>query len=472
MGYTNELTCCIEAPEDYAIKAKYALSMLLLPLGLKPKWVQRKNLVKGGIYYGPSTCQVDSKVIHIHLRQDTLAFFQRRTVYSAANISWRFWENERWPVLFRGSTKESDDFIASSFFWLSGWHEYTVRRRDFHGRFPFAASLQAEIEIGGMPCVDAYRERLGRFLLDAGVSIKRRTWRGRDWAFCPTHDIDYIRKWRPGMIYREVAHYLVANHLHQSLGKRLMRFGAFLVDLVRPQDVFWSSLKRIISETHRRGGVGTYFFKAAAHGPKDVYYSLGRSHVKRTISWLLSNNFEVGLHPTYFAYNHGKYMNEEKRELEAVCRQDVHSVRQHYLRYELNTSRIQIDNGFLIDSTLAFADREGFRRGTCLPFRVFDVEKNEELELWEMPLCVMDGTVFNYRQLAEDEALRVTIELMQWCKRFGGVCVGLWHNTLWDELDFPGWGDHFLASIDYAVQEEAYVSTLTGSLHAYLNSGT
>ena len=468
MGHNFEISCCVDAPDDYAVKAKYALKMLLMPLGLKPAWVQREDLTTGGIYYGPDSELVSTDIIRIILRPETVAFFENREVYSRSTLQWRFWENERWPVLFGGTSEEKDDFIASSFFWLSGWQEYTVRRRDFHGRFPFEASLCHELGIGGMPCVDAYRERLGRYLQDVGVPIKRRTWNEKQWAFCPTHDIDYMRKWRLGMIYREVVHYLLANQLQQSLIGRLKRFGAFLFDFLKPVDAFRSSLKRIIKETHKRGGKGTYFFKTAAHGPRDVYYSLNRSRVKRILSWLLAHDFEIGLHPSYFAYNHQGYMSDEKNHLERACGQEVISVRQHYLRYEINTSRLHVDEGFKIDSTLAFADREGFRRGTCLPFKVFDVEKNEELDLWEMPLSIMDGTVFNYRHLTGDAALQTTTDTMQWCKRFGGVCVALWHNTLWDELDFPGWGDHFISSIDYAEREGAHMGTLKDSLAIYL----
>lgn len=470
MGHNFEILCCVDAPEDYAVKAKYALKMLLMPLGLQPVWVQYEDLTTGGIYYGPDPGKINTGNLGIFLRPETIAFFQNRNAYSRSTLEWRFWENERWPVLFGGSSEETDDYIASSFFWLSGWQEYTVRRRDFHGRFAFNASLQHELGIGGIPCVDAYRERLCRYLQDIGVSIHRRTWSGGEWAFCPTHDIDYMRKWRPGMIYRELVHYLLANQLHQPLPKRLKRFGAFLLDFLRPVDAFRSSLKRIIKETHERGGKGTYFFKAAAHGPRDVHYSLNRSRVKRTLSWLLANDFEIGLHPSYFAYNHQGYMSDEKSRLEQACGQVVLSVRQHYLRYETNTSRLHVEEGFEIDSTLAFADREGFRRGTCLPFKVFDIDKNKELDLWEMPLSIMDGTVFNYRHLSGDVAFSTTTEIMQWCKRFGGVCIALWHNTLWDELDFPGWGDHFISSMDYAVQEGAHIGTLKDSLAIYLGS--
>lgn len=466
----NEVSCCVEAPEDYRLKAQYALAMLLMPLGLKPTWVGRDALTSNGIYYGPSSEHIPASALKIPLLQDTLSYFQNRTPYPVSHVLWRFWENERWPVLFGGPGEGDNDFIASSFFWLSGWQEYTVPMRDLHGRFPYEASLQAELGIGAMPCVDAYRERLGRRLQEVGIPINKRTWKGQTWAFCPTHDIDYIRKWRPGMVYREVVQYLIANHLNQSIAGRLKRFGSFLIDLIKPVDVFWASLKRIMRETHQRGGTGTYFFKTDAHGPRDVYYSVKAPRLKRVFNWLRANDFEIGLHPSYYAYNHQGYMHEEKGRLEEASGQKAISIRQHYLRYDASTSRIHVEEGFQIDSTLAFANQEGFRRGTCLPFKVFDIESNEELALWEMPLCMMDGTLFNYRKLDGEQALGVSIELMQWCKRFGGVCVGLWHNMLWDEMDFPGWGQHFLECMDYAVEEGANISSLSSSMDAYLAS--
>ena len=472
MGPPNEIPCCIEAPGDFAVKAQYALQMLLMPLGLNPKWVKRELLVDHGIYYGASSEEVSSLVLCIPLHADTLEYFQGQIPYPISKTVWRFWENERWPVLFGGPGEEEDDFVASTFFWLSGWQEYTQRRRDFHGRFPFEASLQAVLGIGEMPCVDAYRERVGLLLQEKGISIKAREWNGQSWAFCPTHDIDYIKKWRAGMIYREIVQYLLFNQLRQSLPKRILRFGAFIIDLIKPRDIFWASLKRMIKETQARGGTGTYFFKTSAHGPRDVYYSVQRHPVKRLFSWLLAHDFEIGLHPSYYAFDHQGYMQEEKKRLEEACKHPIGSVRQHYLRYTESTSRLHAAEGFSIDSTIAFANHEGFRRGTCLPFQLFDIRANQVIDLWELPLCMMDGTLFNYRQLDGKEALEVSIELMRWCMRFGGVCVGLWHNMLWDEMDFPEWGDHFIGCLDFAVQEGAYIGSLQKTLASYLGTQT
>ena len=140
MGHNHELRCCIEAPEDYAVKAQYALSMLLIPLGCTPKWVQREALGKGGIYYGPSSAQVTPEAVRIPLRSGTTAFFQNRFIYPLSNTVWRIWENERWPVLFGGPEEHNQDIIASAFFgYRDGKNiqfEIVISTGDFRSRLP------------------------------------------------------------------------------------------------------------------------------------------------------------------------------------------------------------------------------------------------------------------------------------------------------------------------------------------------
>ena len=50
------------------------------------------------------------------------------------------------------------------------------------------------------------------------------------------------------------------------------------------------------------------------------------------------------------------------------------------------------------------------------------------------------------------------------CREYGGVFVGLWHNTLWDEEDFPGWGEHFVQSLSIADRERACITSLRGAV--------
>lgn len=458
------LPCCIEAPTAFVAKAQYALRMLLLPLGLKPTWIDKEALTRQSLYYGPVDTHA-GEALMLRLHAQTAYFFDAGEFYPPEQVQWETWEGEQWPVLFPGTQGERGDVVASAFFWLSGWQEHVTMRRDRHGRFPHAASLQAHWGTTTRPAVDAYREWLATDLDARDVALQRRQWQGASWAFCPTHDIDYLKKWRKGMVYRETVEYLLRNFRHESLGQRLRRFAAFLKDWLRPGDRYRYAFERMHDEVKQRGGKATFFLKTGAHGTHDVRSDYRDSFLAERISALQEDGFEIGLHPSYYAHNHAFYLHDERDRLAELMEKKPLSVRQHYLRYAWPTTpRLHEAVGFQVDSSLGFAEHEGFRHATCHPFQVFDIVANRPLDVWEMPLAVMESALFNRRYYTPEQALEATLAILTTCQRFGGVAVMLWHNVLWDEMDHPGWGDHFISTLDAAVERKAQIMTLRDAL--------
>ena len=462
----SALPCCIEVSPTYLPKVRYALRMLLEPLGLGPIWVSREELERGGLYYGETGVSLPPATHVLTAAPDAAGYFSERRAFPAREAQWRTWQDLRYPVLF--GANGDPDLVASSFFWLSGWQEHVVERRDEHGRFPYAASLQSQLSTTGLPVVDVYRAQLQEALQTAGLPLQMRSWSERRWAFCPTIDVDYLRKWRKGMIYREVVEYFLLNRRRNRLGARSARLSAFLRDLMRKGDVFEEALVRM-NACIRRLGTATVFLKAAAHGPRDVHYDLNGRFIRQAISDWRRDGFEIALHPSYHAHSHAGYMRAERATLAALVGVAPVSVRQHFLRWEApQTARLQAGTGFRIDSTLGFAEVAGFRRGTSVPFRHFDIRRNETTQLWEMPLVIMDSALFNRQGLGVEGGIEQTIQLLEMCKRFGGAAVVLWHNVLWDEMDFPGWGRHFEETLAWAAGNGAYIASLESALGDWL----
>ncbi len=460
------LPCCVEAPASYLPRAQYGLRMLLLPLGIDPRWVDREDLAGPGLYYGPEPERISERILRLRLAPATLAYFDEATPYDRRRVRWRPWDDDRWPILFHEA--ETDDLAASAFFWLSGWQEHTSRARDRHGRFPHHASLQAHFGTTTRPVVDAYREMLAQQLTGLGVPLRRRAWGGAAWTLCPTFDIDYLRKWRKGMVYRETVEYFLLNRRRVRPGARLRRFGHFLRDSMTPGDVYRIAFERLQQETVQRSGTATFFLKTDAHGPNDVFYAPDDPYLQRRVTALKEKGFEIGLHPSYYAHTHPEYLDEERGRLDTLMAQPPVSVRQHFLRYEVPaTPRLQKAAGFEIDSSLGFAEHEGFRHATCLPFQLFDPLANTPMDLWEMPLAVMDGVLFNRREMDPQAARQATEDILRTCRRFGGVAVMLWHNVLWDEMDHPGWGRHFVDTLEEALAQGARITSLKDALAAW-----
>ncbi len=439
--------CAVEVPETCRQKAKYALRMLLTPLGLEPAWLAPGDLPDNGVYYGIRT--PPSRALTLDYDYDAPAFFSGGDPFDAAQVQWFEEDRERWPMLF--SHEGRPDLVASTFFWLGAWQERTIRERDIHGRFLYEHSLHKILDIRLRPVVDMYRRRLARMLRAHNINVNERRWYGRPWAFCSTHDVDYLSKWRPGIYYREGVQYFLRNQRDIPFKSRVRRLGHSAKDALSTGDPFQSALTRIREEIHSRNGAATFFLKTGATAPHDVFYRLNHRFLRGEVAALRRQGFEIGLHPSYHAHTHPDYMRNELERLTSVFGEAPVSVRQHYLRYEAPlTARLQAGAGLGIDSTLGFADAAGFRNATCMPFQVYDLDADETLDLWEAPLVFMESALFNRQQYSPAEAKDETRRIIDICRRFGGVCVGLWHNTLWDEVDYPGWGRHFTETLDEA----------------------
>lgn len=441
--------------------------MLLLPFRVEPKWTSSDRLEGGGIYYGTDAELVSASAWRIGLLESTVDFFARGE-HEPPSARMVTIGGVDLPVLFESDGDSPFDLVAATFYFLAGWQENTSMVRDEHGRFLFSESIQSRHNLATIPVVDLYRKLLQQELVRRGVQLERKQWNEKTWAFCPTHDIDCLKKWRPGIVYREVVERALFNAEKETLRARGSRIGLAVAGLLKHHDPYANTIKRMRDEVANRGGKATYFFKTAARGPNDVRYNENASFLHRQYLELRNLNFEIGLHPSYHAYNHGRYLREERAALRRATGIEATSSRTHFLRFDpAATPRLLADTGFQIDSSLGFAEQEGFRRGTCLPFPLYDLEADQSLELWEMPLVVMEGTLFNRRHLQVDEAISASNELMATCKAFGGVFVGLWHNFLWDEHDFPGWAQHFIACLDQARKEDGLATSLRSALKAW-----
>ena len=472
----SRIQCCIECGVAYLPKAQYALRTLLRPIRLEPEWVTRDALSDVGIFYGADVQGIGAGTLVVPLETSTESYFANRSTmpHLPSGIS-----ADGLLRLFPFQAPASNDAvsvnqlswdpIASAFFFLSGWQEWVDETRDVHGRFPYERSILARYDLADNPMVDRYRRYLRGGLEALGLSISRRLWNGRESAVCITHDIDYHRKWRPGILVGET----MKNVVRSSPAGRLNGLARLVRSLgtsMAKGDPFRQSANEMIAAETVAGFGATWFFKAAAHGSFDVNYSIERGWIRRIIDHLEISGFEIGLHTSYFASDHPGYVEDERRRLQGVLTGALQSVRSHYLRWFVSTtSQIYADAGFFIDSSLGFAEREGFRNGTTAPFRIFDIPANQPLNIWEMPLAIMDTTLYGYRDLDLQAGIETTRRLMEVTKEFGGVLVILWHNIMLDTLGNGRIAPHFTGILENLDPRTVYVASLRDALSVWLD---
>jgi hypothetical protein len=345
------------------------------------------------------------------------------------------------PILFRASGAEpgaklarrdadgvvtfSVDLVATVVFLLTRWEETVIPTRDAHGRMPANAGVAARQGFLDRPLADQYALVLREWLraLLPGWTPAETPFRVR-----LSHDIDEVR---PFPDLRSAA----GMALRSLRDGDATRAGRALAQTARQLAVPRSTdhargIERIASLSRRHGMESAFYVMAAERGPHDSGYDPASGWVRDRLNELRGEGFELGFHPGYRTFGNFSRLSEEKGRVERVLGGGAFGGRQHFLRFRVpDTWRDWERLGLAYDSTLAFADHEGFRCGTCHPYRPFDLEQNREMRLSEIPLIVMDGTLRQYRGFTPEQGEERVRELATRCREVGGIFTLLWHNS-------------------------------------------
>jgi hypothetical protein len=342
----------------------------------------------------------------------------------AATLLWNDGESVRLGV----------DVFAGAFFMLARYEELVVADRDSHGRFPATSALAHAEGFAHLPIADAYVELLWRALTRRWPRLERKR---RRFRLALTHDVDrplsFLGHGVLGLARQLGADALVRRDA-RLIGRRVrswagIRRGDHRLDPYNTFDFLMS-----VSERH---GIASafYFLATEDEGPFDARYSVDDPWIRSLMERIHRRGHEIGFHAGFETFRDARRTKAEFDRLRAATaavgiRQDGWGGRQHFLRWENPSTWSNWEAaGLDYDSTLAFADRVGFRAGTCHEFRAFHLLERRPLRLRERPLGVMEGTLFEYMGLGPDAAARVVVDVERQCRRYAGTLTLLWHNS-------------------------------------------
>jgi hypothetical protein len=122
-------------------------------------------------------------------------------------------------------------------------------------------------------------------------------------------------------------------------------------------------------------------------------------------------------------------MQKEKAYLESAFNQVSSCCRQHWLKFSWKkTWRAQEEAGFLMDFTLGFNDRLGFRNSAAIAFQPWNFDSEKPLTLKAVPTILMDSHLYDYQLLTPHEQAEkirtLLIELIQ----VKGTAAIIWHT--------------------------------------------
>jgi hypothetical protein len=171
-----------------------------------------------------------------------------------------------------------------------------------------------------------------------------------------------------------------------------------------------------------------YFFLLADEGKYDRNLPYTNPAIRDLVK-TTQKQYHVGIHPGMSSNQSLHTLEAEKKRLEQLTGQACTKSRQHYLylRFPETYQRL-INAGIQEDYSMGYASQVGFRAGTCLPFRFYDLEKEAVTELTVVPFAFMDATLHLYLGLNEQASLEKVQGLVNEIRRVNGLCMSLWHN--------------------------------------------
>ena len=183
-----------------------------------------------------------------------------------------------------------------------------------------------------------------------------------------------------------------------------------------------------------------YFILVADYGQ----YDKNISHLNKNFQALiksLSDYAEIGIHPSYASNSSSEKLKGEIQRLSKIINKEITKSRQHYLKLSLPyTYRNLINFDITDDYTMGYASEIGLRASICSTFNFYDLDLDSETNLRIHPFAVMEGTLRDYRNITNFDAIEYIKPLIKEIKAVNGTFITLWHNeSLGNQKRWLGW---------------------------------
>ena len=328
------------------------------------------------------------------------------------------------------------DILGLTYWMLSRLEEVGRTELDNHQRFPATSSHAFKHGYLERPIVDEWLVILGQVI--------QRVWPGielqqHEFSIKVSHDVDspslYGFKSWPTIGRMMAGHLLKSRDISAFLTAPYVKLATrSQLHNADPCNTFdW-----LMDVSEANNLQSAFYFICGGDHPKDADYQPEHPVVRNLMRRIHERGHEIGLHPSYSTFQQPELIKQQADRLRRICaeegiEQTQWGGRMHYLRWEQPvTMRAWADAGMNYDSTLGYADRPGFRCGTCHEYPAFDPVAQEELSLRIRPLVVMECSVIDnaYLGLGVTESAKDKMtQLKAYCQQVDGTFSLLWHNS-------------------------------------------
>jgi len=285
--------------------------------------------------------------------------------------------------------------------------EYDYLILDSHERFSYYLSQHRNV----------FEPQVSKFLIENGLDVKYPE--EKKFAVCLTHDIDVLYFQKLVTLF---------DGCKSLFNGQIESFSRMLRSLINNKYNPWWNIREIMKLEEKYNAKSSFYFLTLDRNEVDFNFNI--EDLEPELKYIIDKGWEVGLHGGFEAYNNLEKIIEKKRRLEKVLNKKVVGYRNHYLKFKVpDTWEVLCKAGFKYDTTFGYADCVGFRNGMCHPFKPFNIQTDREIDILEIPLIIMDNTLFDKMRLDMAEAWKIIKLLIDAVEKYNGVITILWHNT-------------------------------------------
>ncbi len=336
------------------------------------------------------------------------------------------------PIFFSTSDNSAlpFDVFAASFYLVSRYEEYLPFIPDQYGRFPASESLAFKNKFLQKPVVNNWVQLLKEKLLEAYPTLEIKQ---PKYKYISTIDVDNSFAYRGKGILRTLGGF-AKDIWRLQFGNFLSRLQVLLHIKHDPFDTYSYQL----SLQERFGYESLYFILFANFDTYDRNLPMHSNILKLSIK-SLSDDAQVGIHPSYASNSSKKKLQSEIKGLEGAINKPITASRQHFLKITFpSTYRILMDMDIKDEYTMGYASNVGFRASICTPFPFYDLELEHETFLMIHPFALMDVSLMDYMKVGPSEAMEHITPLIEEVKKVRGQLITVWHNRTFSEKE-PAW---------------------------------
>jgi hypothetical protein len=352
------------------------------------------------------------------------------------------------------------DVLLNVFYHLSRyeekWRHFTEETATDHSTS--ILSRHQELKVPVVDVLVSYLDIIirNRIRIDKMIAVKILPWPGgEEMGVALTHDVDITR----GVGIKTRIINTGREYFHNILGKKESSIKE--KEEIKEQNENAWNLPELITFYNTVGWKATFFFISKLFEGRHIRYNISSRKFINIFNQLKTNEHEIALHPSKFAFDKPKSYRDEKEKLESVSGLKIEGMRQHYLRAKFPRLWILAERAaFSYDASLGYNYQAGFRAGTSYPFKTYDVFEDVPLSLTEFSLQLFE---YNLPEHGEDitRSKESISNILHQVLKYGGLFTCLLHPSNYQRQPYNELWDFILKEL---TKRRIFVSTLSGHL--------